>query len=573
MNAAEIVAEVERLALLDEAALASELPVAAKRLGVTAGALNVAIAEARQKSKGSGAAGVETLGELILDPSDPLPSAEKFVTLNHTSAEGRTIHRHRGEFHVYQRSHYRPYPVEGLRSALYTFLAEAQRWHVSPVTGESKLVPFKPTTAKVSQVVDALTAHTYVADDIDMPAWLDGREHPPARELVAMANGLLHLPTATLLPHSPQLFVGAALPFAFDAAAPAPAGWLAFLAAIWPDDREAVETLQELMGLLLTLDTKHQKLCLIVGPKRSGKGTIGRVIRALLGTANVAGPTLTSLASNFGLQPLIGKPAAIISDARLSGRADAAIIAERLLSISGEDAITVDRKHVEPWTGTLPTRFVILTNELPRIADASGALASRFIVLTMTRSFYGKEDHGLTDRLLAELPGIFNWAVIGWRRLAERGHFLMPASSAEAMQDIESLSSPILAFLRVACVVEAGATVPCQELFDRWRSWCAAQGRDNPGTTQSFGRDLRAAVPGLSVERPGSDGARVRTYCGVGLASARPRTSASFALHIARGLGERDEEEESGCNEVVRGRARTWPDVDLDDDMVEETLQ
>ena len=514
---------------------------------------------------------------LILDPSNPLPSAAEFVARHHASPEGRTIHRHRGEFWAYQRSHYRICPAEGLRAGLYTFLAEAQRWHVSPVTGESKLVPFKPTAAKVSQVVDALVAHAYVADDIAMPAWLDGRQDPPARELVAMANGLLHLPSGRLFPHSPQLFAGTALPFAHDDAAPAPDAWLAFLATIWPEDREAIGTLQELMGLLLTLDTRHQKLFLIVGPKRSGKGTIGRVIRALLGTANVAGPTLSSLAQNFGLQPLIGKPAAIVSDARLSGRADAAIIAERLLSISGEDAITVDRKHVEPWTGTLPTRFVILTNELPRIADASGALASRFIVLTMTRSFYGSEDHGLTDRLLAELPGILNWAVAGWRRLAERGHFLMPASSAEAMQDIESLSSPILAFLRAACVVEAGAEVPCQELFDRWRSWCEAQGRDNPGTTQSFGRDLRAAVPGLSVQRPRIAGGdeRKRVYAGLRLLdlldrSAGPRWSASSALHIAR----RGEEDSNySCNGVGRGPVRTKPDVDLDDDMVEETLQ
>ena len=57
------------------------------------------------------------------------------------------------------------------------------------------------------------------------------------------------------------------------------------------------------------------------------------------------------------------------------------IAVERLLSISGEDSITVDRKYRAPWTGRLPTRFLILTNELPRFADSSGALASRFVLL------------------------------------------------------------------------------------------------------------------------------------------------------------------------------------------------
>ena len=54
-----------------------------------------------------------------------------------------------------------------------------------------------------------------------------------------------------------------------------------------------------------------------------------------------------------------------------------------------------------------------MTNELPRIEDASGALSSRFIVLTLTQSFYGREDHSLLDRFIPELPGILLWALNG----------------------------------------------------------------------------------------------------------------------------------------------------------------
>jgi len=34
-----------------------------------------------------------------------------------------------------------------------------------------------------------------------------------------------------------------------------------------------------------------------------------------------------------------------------------------------------------------------------------------------TKSFYGREDQTLTDKLLTELRGILNWAITGWRRL------------------------------------------------------------------------------------------------------------------------------------------------------------
>jgi putative DNA primase/helicase len=111
-------------------------------------------------------------------------------------------------------------------------------------------------------------------------------------------------------------------------------------------------------------DTRQQKMFLFVGPKRGGKGTIARVLSRMLGKHNVAGPTLASLGTNFGLQDLIGKPVAVISDARIGSKSDASFIAERLLSVSGEDLQNVDRKYLPPWSGYLPTRFVMLTNEL-----------------------------------------------------------------------------------------------------------------------------------------------------------------------------------------------------------------
>ena len=116
------------------------------------------------------------------------------------------------------------------------------------------------------------------------------------------------------------------------------------------------------------------------------------------------------MAQNFGLAPLIGKPLAIISDARLGGRTDTQVVVERLLSITGEDWLSVDRKFLPAWNGQLPTRFLILTNELPKLGDASGAIASRFIVLRLIQSFYGQEDLSLTRKLLEEAPGILVWA-------------------------------------------------------------------------------------------------------------------------------------------------------------------
>ena len=336
-------------------------------------------------------------------------------------------------------------------------------------------------------------------------------------ELLPVGNGLLHLPSGELHAATPQLFCLNATDVPFVPTAPAPRRWRKFLKQLWGEDRESIETLSDWFGYCLTPDTRQQKILMIVGPRRSGKGTIAKVLARLVGTDNVVAPTLASLGSNFGLQPLIGKSLAIISDARLGARADQAAIAERLLAISGEDPVTIDRKHMLAWTGRLPTRFVILTNELPRLTDASGALASRMIVLLLTESFFGREDHGLADRLFGELPAILNVARQGFLRLRKRGHFIQPESAQEAIGELEALGSPVGAFIREQCNVGPAFEIEVELLFIGWLNWCKANGRKKHGTIQTFGRDLRAKLPGLKIVRPREGDDRHRKYVGIDL--------------------------------------------------------
>ncbi|HEV3340210.1 MAG TPA: phage/plasmid primase, P4 family, partial [Pirellulales bacterium] len=401
-----------------------------------------------------------------------------------------------------------------------------------------------------------LEAQTTLPGHIDAPAWLtDGPNPWPPLEVLACRNELVHLPSClarishqhvadfvrspavagscgqnshefcyTTLgpatwrrPATPAFFNTAALAFDFDPDAGEPAAWQRFLTDLWGDDQESRETLREWFGYSLTHDTSQQKILMLVGPPRSGKGTIARILSELVGRKNVAGPTLSSLGTNFGLWPLVGKSLAIVSDARLGGRSDRVAITERLLSISGEDALTVDRKNLEPVTCTLPARFVILTNELPRFTDSSGALASRMIVLRLTRSWLGKEDHRLTARLRCELPGILLWAIAGWRRLRERGYFEEPPASAGMRQQLDDLTSPIKVFIRERCQVGPEHRVVRGDLYHAYKKWCGEVGRNRVEDDAGFGRQLLAAVPAISSAQRRVNGEPKRFYDGIGL--------------------------------------------------------
>ncbi|MEU9394947.1 phage/plasmid primase, P4 family [Streptomyces sp. NPDC048324] len=305
------------------------------------------------------------------------------------------------------------------------------------------------------------------------------------------------------------------VPFDYDPDATAPT-WEAFLRQVWPDDPASIATLQEWFGYVLSGRTDQQKILLIVGPTRSGKGTIARVLAGLVGEGNMAGPTLASLGSNFGLSPLLGKSLAVVADARLTGR-DGHQVVERLLTISGEDTIDVDRKFKDPWTGKLPTRLMILSNELPNFGDASGVIARRFVVLNMTVSWLGKEDTALTDKLNAEMPGILNWALDGLARLEATGRLTVPPSSQEAVTTMQDTASPTSAFVRECCETGPACEVTAEELWMAWRYWADDNGV-RPGTKAMMGRNLQSVVPQVRRTRPrATDGRQVPTYSGIAL--------------------------------------------------------
>jgi putative DNA primase/helicase len=446
----------------------------------------------------------------ILDPRDPMGTARALLIDRFVPGRHRSLQHHQGAFWQWNGACYRPALHDTIRAETWRFLDTAHRGD-----RDGNPQPFRPNRARVSDVMDALAAVCNVDGHVSPPTWLvteDGQ--PAAAEILPVPNRLLHLPSGHLYPASPLFFGLNASRTEYNPATATPGRWLTFLAEIFGGDDEAAETLQDWCGYCLAPDTSQQKIFLQVGPPRSGKGTIARVITELVGKDNVAAPTLASLSSNFGLAPLIGKPLAIISDARLGSRSDQAAIAERLLSISGEDAITIDRKFQPAWTGRLPTRFMVQTNELPRLHDTSGALPKRFVVVALNRSFLGKEDPALTIKLLAELPGILNWAREGYLRLRSRGYFVQPESAKEAIEELETLGSPVAAFVKDRCVLNPACETGAARLYEEWCKWCSASGRNAPGNLQSFGRDLKAAFPGLTTSQSRALN-RARVYHGI----------------------------------------------------------
>ena len=467
---------------------------------------------------------------------DPHRLARLYVSQRHTHSEGLLIRYWDEQWHTWDGQCWGVRKEREIHAEL-TALIKSEFDRVAAESGQ----PAKSVgTRLLGNVAQALRGETLLTlgKMRSQPAWLDLQEgdHAPL-EYLPVLNGLAHLPTlvdlgpedpGVLRKLTPRYFSPSVLGYAFDGRAPAPERWLEFLGQLWPEDPDAILCVQEWFGYLLTLDTSFQKILLLVGPRRSGKGTLTRILIRLVGTANHRAPTLSSLATPFGLEALIGRQLAVVPEARISGRSDTQAIVERLLSISGEDPQTIPRKYLTDWHGQLFTRFVLLGNELPRLGDQSGALASRLVILRLERSFLGHEDLGLMGKLEPELPGILLWAIEGLRRLREQRRFTIPESSKEIIEEFEKLSSPVGAFVEDCCDLGTGFRVLVGDLYQAWTKWCDDNGRDHPGDTQAFGRSLRAAIPRLKVTQPREGGDRVRYYLGIKLRTQPDDPDAPF---------------------------------------------
>ena len=454
-------------------------------------------------------------GEIILD-NGAMNHARTFLDNLYSSEEGYKLVHYAQDFYTHATTHYEVIEEATVRAKLYALLDRCKK-----AGKKGALEMFNPSPASVSAALDAVKSITHLPNhpNTKPPIWLDNysQNKPDASKLISLQNGLFHLEDSLLIPHSLGFFTQNSLPFDYDQNDSCPQ-WLAFLQSVWEDDQESIDTLQEMFGYIISGDTRQQKFFNIIGPRRSGKGTINKILVALLGQHNTVAPQLEELCDTFGLQPWLGKLLASFTDARAPERNRSAVVSQ-LLRIVGGDTITINRKNKESWNGYLPTRIVVYSNEVLQLTENSNALTGRMVVLKMTRSFYNNEDTDLAHKLEQELSGIFNWAMGGLKRRLERGgHFIQPRTGIELLELMAELGNPIGSFADEALEFDTLATVSKDDVFACYKHW-ALKKSIVPGTELAFKRRFLAATQEHRVESwlDRTDGNRAHVYRGVRL--------------------------------------------------------
>jgi P4 family phage/plasmid primase-like protien len=450
------------------------------------------------------------------EPNDPSRLARLFLGKKYTHPEGYTLRNWRDEWWRWQDGAYRPVKEGELRSEVW---AEVQADFDSR-TG------FKLSTTLITNVLGAIASLTTVPGDVEQPSWLGAEEGKRASERIGMKNGLLDLAAlwtgqgtddGLLLPHTPQWFSRVCLPYDFDSAAQCPQ-WQAFLQKNLEGDADRIALIQEWCGYCLTADTSQQRFLVLEGEGCNGKSVACAVLTALLGQANVSHVPLEGFAQRFALTQTIGKLANIASEV---GEIDR--VAEGVLkSFTSGDRMMFDRKNIDPIEALPTARLVLATNNRPRFSDRSDGIWRRLLLLPFRVQIQEKDRVYGMDKpdwwlVQGEMPGIFNWAVDGLRRLKAQKRFTESQLCRDAKEDYKAECNSARQFLKEHCCqgpTDAKHAVPTSQLYNGYRDWAQDNGCQ-PVNSANFGRAVVQLFKNVEKKRIGSDGNRQQVYSGI----------------------------------------------------------
>lgn len=457
----------------------------------------------------------------FLVKAKPLEIAEKF-----RAAKWPTLINHQNEWMAYDiGGAYRPIEDRTILQSLSAFMKAAKQLKGVDAAGKPIVLPFNPTPRDVNGVAEMLKniCHRPI-ETMTPPVFLDGgkgaQKGLDPDNLISLRNGLLDIRTRKLYPPTPQFFTLTALPIEYDPNAPAPERWLAFMSEVTDKRADLIELIQETFGYIVSPDTSLHKVFFWYGRPRSGKGTTLHILDKLIGDKNVKSPTIETLGGRFGYQSLLGASLAQVTDMDCDNKNSLSTAASRINAVSGEDAITAERKNIGDWNGKLPARFVLAGNNLPNFGSHTLAMDSRLLIVPFDVSFRGREDRRLRNKLEAELAGILNWALDGLDRLTERGDFAEPDASIAAKRTLLYQSNPVHGFLDECCTVKPGAGVDKVVLYDAFTTYCGQLGISHTPSAPHFGRDLMNAEPKITAgkrRRKRGDDDRIPCYRGVRL--------------------------------------------------------
>ncbi len=438
------------------------------------------------------------------DGLQPADVAAEFQASHLVSPQGLTLRRYRGSWWRWGGRCYAEVDDETLSTEILKYLLNRR-------TKEARK---KAKSAFVRDVLANLRIDTLVPPQVELPAWLSYTPPSSTRTHLSLENGILDIERALtdgnpLVDHTPNFMTTITLPYAFEPYADCPR-WKRTLDWVLPE-ADKQRALQQFAGYVLSAGHYHQTCLILTGEGSNGKSTILDALTWLYGAANVSSVPLDKFEKPFSLFQMLGKLVNIAPD-----MGEIEKTAEGVLkSLISGDRIDWERKYHDAISAPPTAKLIFACNELPRFMDKSEGIWRRLLIIpfevTITEA---QREPDIREALMAELPGIFIWALAGLHDLRRQGHFTIPEASATVKEDLRLESNPARAFLLENYIADDNDWVLRTELYEDYKKYCAANGHRALGERR-FGKEIRRAFPNITEFRPREGTDRPRYHSGI----------------------------------------------------------
>lgn len=298
-------------------------------------------------------------------------------------------------------------------------------------------------------------------------------------QVLTFQNGTLEIETGLFREFSQADYCSIIMDYNYDASARCPA-WEHFINDVTDESPERVDVLQTLAGYTLIPDCRFQKIFILLGAGSNGKSVYLEIIQALFGKQNVSVVSPSGLTKEFQRVKLKDSLLNIGKD--VSPDFSTGEIREWLLQISDGTLVQACYKGQTHITFEPRCKLIYSMNEPPE-ANVIKGLNRRLRFIQFPCSYVDfpdpndhqqkQKDVDIIPKLLAELPGIFNWAYAGYRMLMTVGYFTDTPEQAEITRLFEEVSDPVAVF----CDEHVFSGRKSRDaIYQQYSLWCAETG-------------------------------------------------------------------------------------------------
>lgn len=299
--------------------------------------------------------------------------------------------------------------------------------------------------------------------------------------IINFANGLLHLDTLALHPHTPDIYCTIQIPCSWNPQALSSPIFNDFLHTLSNGDKSVKTLLWEYIGYAISNipGYKCKQALILYGAGNTGKSQYLSLLEMLVGPENYCSMSLQQLEMRFGTSALWGK--------RLAGNADMGSAKidelEKFKAITGGDTIDFEYKGKDRFSGKYTGLLIFCCNNLPKFGGDRGEhVYDRMITLPCNNVVPPENrDRNLIEKIYAEREAIIYHSIIALKKLIERGgYFDVPEICRVAREEYKTSNDNVRQFL-IDCTNCNGSKVSgkgineytrTSAMYDYYKRWC-----------------------------------------------------------------------------------------------------